>query len=209
MFSVMCLMALGTSAQEKYCTSYNDFKANNWVEIDNPLQSKARTQNQKFWNGGNDFQFTTGDKQMDKTLKNNALVVMMGDTMFVNCKNLEYKKRLFGKGYAKACRFDGNKILIVNNPPADVSIGIMFGLIGAAIAESNRLEKQMCYVLHSDPLPGKKRFPLVLIDDTFMEDLLNNYNAPELLEKYNQAPKNKRNYANNVLPILEELKLIE
>ena len=129
--------------------------------------------------------------------------------MFVNCKNLEYKKRLFGKGYAKACRFDGNKILIVNNPPADVSIGIMFGLIGAAIAESNRLEKQMCYVLHSDPLPGKKRFPLVLIDDAFMEDLLNNYNAPELLEKYNQAPKNKRNYANNVLPILEELKLIE
>ncbi len=202
-------MALGTSAQEKYCTSYSDFKANNWVEIDNPLQSKARTQNQKFWNGGNDFQFTTGDKQMDKTLKNNALVVMMGDTMFVNCKNLEYKKRLFGKGYAKACRFDGNKILIVNNPPADVSIGIMFGLIGAAIAESNRLEKQMCYVLHSDPLPGKKRFPLVLIDDAFMEDLLNNYNAPELLEKYNQAPKNKRNYANNVLPILEELKLIE
>jgi hypothetical protein len=209
MFSVMCLMALGTSAQEKYCTSYSDFKANNWVEIDTPLQSKARTQNQKFWNGGNDFQFTTGDKQMDKTLKNNALVVMMGDTMFVNCKNLEYKKRLFGKGYAKACRFDGNKILIVNNPPADVSIGIMFGLIGAAIAESNRLEKQMCYVLHSDPLPGKKRFPLVLIDDAFMEDLLNNYNAPELLEKYNQAPKNKRNYANNVLPILEELKLIE
>lgn len=205
----MCLMALGTSAQEKYCTSYNDFKANNWVEIDTPLQSKARTQNQKFWNGGNDFQFTTGDKQMDKTLKNNALVVMMGDTMYVNCKNLEYKKRLFGKGYAKACRFDGNKILIVNNPPADVSIGIMFGLIGAAIAESNRLEKQMCYVLHSDPLPGKKRFPLVLIDDAFMEDLLNNYNAPELLEKYNQAPKNKRNYANNVLPILEELKLIE
>ncbi len=202
-------MALGTSAQEKYCTSYNDFKANNWVEIDTPLQSKARTQNQKFWNGGNDFQFTTGDKQMDKTLKNNALVVMMGDTMYVNCKNLEYKKRLFGKGYAKACRFDGNKILIVNNPPADVSIGIMFGLIGAAIAESNRLEKQMCYVLHSDPLPGKKRFPLVLIDDAFMEDLLNNYNAPELLEKYNQAPKNKRNYANNVLPILEELKLIE
>ncbi len=202
-------MALGTSAQEKYCTSYSDFKANNWVEIDTPLQSKARTQNQKFWNGGNDFQFTTGDKQMDKTLKNNALVVMMGDTMFVNCKNLEYKKRLFGKGYAKACRFDGNKILIVNNPPADVSIGIMFGLIGAAIAESNRLEKQMCYVLHSDPLPGKKRFPLVLIDDAFMEDLLNNYNAPELLEKYNQAPKNKRNYANNVLPILEELKLIE
>ena len=209
MFSMLCLIALVTSAQEKYCTSYNDFKANNWVEIDNPLQSKARTQNQKFWNGGNDFQFTTGDKQMDKTLKNNALVVMMGDTMFVNCKNLEYKKRLFGKGYAKACRFDGNKILIVNNPPADVSIGIMFGLIGAAIAESNRLEKQMCYVLHSDPLPGKKRFPLVLIDDAFMEDLLNNYNAPELLEKYNQAPKNKRNYANNVLPILEELKLIE
>ena len=209
MFSMLCLIALGTSAQEKYCTSYSDFKANNWVEIDNPLQSKARTQNQKFWNGGNDFQFTTGDKQMDKTLKNNALVVMMGDTMFVNCKNLEYKKRLFGKGYAKACRFDGNKILIVNNPPADVSIGIMFGLIGAAIAESNRLEKQMCYVLHSDPLPGKKRFPLVLIDDAFMEDLLNNYNAPELLEKYNQAPKNKRNYANNVLPILEELKLIE
>jgi len=202
-------MALGTSAQEKYCNSYSDFKANNWVEIDTPLQSKARTQNQKFWNGGNDFQFTTGDKQIDKTLKNNALVVMMGDTMFVNCKNLEYKKRLFGKGYAKACRFDGNKILIVNNPPADVSIGIMFGLIGAAIAESNRLEKQMCYVLHSDPLPGKKRFPLVLIDDAFMEDLLNNYNAPELLEKYNQAPKNKRNYANNVLPILEELKLIE
>ncbi len=209
MFSMLCLIALGTSPQEKYCTSYSDFKANNWVEIDTPLQSKARTQNQKFWNGGNDFQFTTGDKQMDKTLKNNALVVMMGDTMFVNCKNLEYKKRLFGKGYAKACRFDGNKILIVNNPPADVSIGIMFGLIGAAIAESNRLEKQMCYVLHSDPLPGKKRFPLVLIDDAFMEDLLNNYNAPELLEKYNQAPKNKRNYANNVLPILEELKLIE
>ena len=205
----MCMMAIATAAQDKYCTSYNDYKENNWNTFEIPIQSKARTQNQKFWNGGNDFQFATGNKQIDKTLKNNALVVMVGDTMYVNCKYLEYNGRRFGKGYAKACRFDNDKILIVNNPPADASMGFMFGLIGAAIAESNRLEKQMCYVVYRDPKEGKKLYPIRLIDNLFMETLLNEKNVPELLEKYNLAPKNKRNYASNVLPILEELKMIE
>ena len=52
---VLALMtaALATTmAQTRYCLSYEDFKNDKWINLEDSVWMEGRTKSQKFWSGG-------------------------------------------------------------------------------------------------------------------------------------------------------------
>ena len=100
-------------AQNKYCKSYEDFKADQWTEIDT-VYLDGHSKSHQLWMGGNDYKLTTGDKAQDEIIKKEAFAVICKDTIYVNCRNLRFENTGFGNGYTKGYRYDGDKLCIVN-----------------------------------------------------------------------------------------------
>ena len=95
-FAVMVFMTITAKGQCKFCRSYEDFINDKWEKIDT-IFCKKRSKNLQLWWGGNDFTLTTGNKDLDKTLKNEAFIVMQSDTAYLNCLNVRHDAVLFGK----------------------------------------------------------------------------------------------------------------
>ena len=56
---MLCLaIAMTATAQNKYCKSYEDFKADQWTEIDT-VYLDGHSKSHQLWVGGNDYKLTT------------------------------------------------------------------------------------------------------------------------------------------------------
>ena len=208
---VLLTVAMGISAQGRYCKSYDDFVAGRWVKL-NELRLISHSTAHQVWVGGNDFKFETDDKDVNKTLKKEALVVEYQDTLYVNLRKLRYKKTAFGSGYAQGLAYDKDKLLFVTHRigPAVTShrmaSAFLLGAVGAAISESDIRKDRVCYLIDNNG-DGKKT-DIVLMDDEFMNRLL--AQDAQLLERYNEKAKHEeREAAANVLPLLKEKGLVE
>ena len=209
LLTVTCLTA---TAQAKYCLSYDDYVNNQWLPLQT-LNIEKRSQSQKFWSGGNDFTLTVGDAAQNRMLKKEAFLVMLGDSLFVNCRKLQREKALFGKGYARAFRYDGNKLCMINirwgaDKQSDaIGATLMFGIVGASLKTSSILKDRVCYLIDGFSADGK-RLEATLMDDDFMGDLL--LMDDELYAKYLSVKDPKeRTSAANILPFLVEKGLIK
>jgi hypothetical protein len=208
---VLSAVALYASAQGRYCKNYDDFVAGQWTELPT-LNVIGHSVSHQVWAGGNDYKFDTDDKTTNKILKKEALLVEYQDTLYVNLRNLRYKKALFGNGYAQGLVYDKDKILFVTHRIGSAVDGKRFastfflGFVGAAISETSIRNDRVCYLIDNNG-DGKKT-QIVLLDDQFMNELLSKNSR--LMERYKEKKKQKeRESAANVLPILKELGLVE
>jgi hypothetical protein len=209
----LAIAAITTSnAQCQYCNTYEDFLAGRWQQLDTIYCDSHSKTRQIFW-GGNDYTLSTGDKAIDKILKKDAFVVRQADTLYVNCRNLQYEKTRFGNGYTKAMRIGQRSLLFVNRiigidarNSATMS-GLMFGALGGAITASQQVKQQVCYVI-SYGADNEGRIAIRLIDDGLMDQMI--ANRDDLHDEY-YAEENttKRLLAKHIIPILEKAGLFE
>ncbi|MBR7043147.1 MAG: hypothetical protein IKI18_03050 [Prevotella sp.] len=189
--------------QGKYCLTFTDFVNDQWNSIDS-LSLKTRSKGQMILAGGGDYQFEVpSDKQLEKLLKKQVLVVCIDDTYYVNLRKLKHKGAKFGVGFTIAYKTTDNKLVFNEKYIAFGVPASPVGLIGGAIAEvrDEKLEDKVCYLIKSDE--GK----VVCIDKDILPDLLVNHN--DLLKIYSQVEgtKNKRNAA-IVFPLLVKAGII-
>ncbi len=209
---MLCLaIAMTATAQNKYCKSYEDFKADQWTEIDT-VYLNGHSKSHQLWVGGNDYKLTTGDKAQDEIIKKEAFAVICKDTIYVNCRNLRFENTGFGNGYTKGYRYDGDKLCIVNKIIGKAALtrqsllGGLGGAVGGAIAASSQMSNQVCYLIESDAKKGKVN--IRLIDDAFMAEVLKDHQ--KVADEYNAIKKKKdRQSAATVFPILQHLGLVD
>jgi len=209
--TVACVMTtLAGMAQNGYCLTYDDFKADRWVHVDT-LYLKKRKASSRF-----DASITSGDKATDKMIYKKALVVRLGDSLYVNGDKVQHLGNRFMAGYASAFRYDQKYLVVLGdrNEGQYSSVylgGLMFGAIGgmvAAIGTKASIERSnaICYFV-TDGTDGK-RMELKVMDDSFMRMALLKYEA--LREKYFSVEEKKiRESAVHVLQILHEARLIQ
>ncbi len=211
-FFILC--QLSAHAQLKYCRGTQEFRADEWITLDKPIEVDQRSKSQKWWWGGSEFKFTTGDKKIDKMLKNEAFVIMYEDSLYINCKRLKssesISKRPFGVGYTKAFRFNEDNLLVVYPPVSStngvlgmtVLFGALAGAVTAAVAVNNALDNMVCYFVRTSYLADSKYVKVLRVDTELMENLL--ADDPELLKDYKSVEKKKvREGATNTLDIFE------
>ena len=213
--SFLCFTTIG-KAQTKYCLTYQDFCNNKWESLDT-LYITQRSENKKMWRGGNDYTLSCGYKETDKLLKNEALVVMQGDSLYVNNKNLCYQGLYFGKGYTRAKRIGNRSLLLVNrlldkeSAEGASSVGFMFGAAGGFVAGVNVVKKsmkqQVCYII-SKGANVKGKIEIRLIDDDLISQMLKDQ-GPLLRDYYEEEDHALRILAERVLPILEKSGLMK
>lgn len=139
--------------QTRYCLSYEDFKNDKWVTLEDAVTMEERSNSQKFWPGGGDSKFTTGNKETDKLLKKKARFIIYEDKMYVNLRKLRAKGITFGSHYTTAYRYGEDKVCFVAQRPMSLQTmitGSMFGAVGGAIAASSEIGNEACYIMDSN-----------------------------------------------------------
>lgn len=218
-YVLFLLPALAVSAQCRYCMSFEDFMEGRWEPLDTVFVD-SHSKSHQFWVGGNDFTLSTGDKKTDKMLKKEAFAVKVDRKLFVNCRNLVFEKSTFGNGYAQAMTLDQRGVFFVNkkigkssrNLVAKTSamaifVGVPLATIGTAVAVSNQLSNQVCYLV-SKREDGANPCYISMIDDIVMPDLLGT-NTELINEYYSESDPSKRLQAAHILPILKKAGLFK
>ena len=211
--AAVLLTALQAVAQCRYCYSYEEFMADKWQPLDT-IYTESHSKNHQLWWGGNDFKLYTNDDSFNKQLKKKVYIVAVGDTLFLNCRNLRCDRQPFGNGYVKAVRVGQKSLLFVNRITGDEAVRLVgsmgFGLIGGAIiaaAQQKELKKQVCYVVSSGA-DAKGRIAVRLIDDSMVSQML--IERDDLLGEYYAEPDaGKRILASRVVPLLEKAGLFK
>ena len=213
--SFICITTIG-KAQSKYCLTYQDFCNDKW-ECLNTLFVTHRSNSQKLWWGGSDYKLSCGDKETDKLIKKEALVVMQGDSLYVNCRNLCYQDVSLGKGYTKAKRIGNRSLLLVNrfvdkeSEHGAIAPGLLFGLAGGIISGVKEAKKgmkqQVCYII-SKGANAKGKIEVRLLDDDLIKQMLKDQ-GPLLKEYFEEEGYPQRILAERVLPILEKSGLMK
>ena len=196
----------------RYCNTYEQFVNKDWKKLDT-LYCEGHSKSHQLWVGGNDFKFTTGDKNTDKALKKDAFIVMVNDTMYINCRNLRFEKTSFGSGYTKAKNVGAHSLLFVNTmigkeaQSKQAMSGFMFGAIGGAISASQQMKQQVCYRVSSGA-DAKGNVNIRFVNDELVEKMLAKHEGL-LKVYYSERKKTKRQLATHVLPLLEKAGIFE
>lgn len=178
-------------AQTRYCLSYEDFKNDKWVEMEDSVWIAERTNSQKFWSGGGNFKFTTGNEEKDEFLKKKVRFIIHENKMYVNLHNLRVKRGgKFGNHYAQAYRYAEEKVCFVamGKPSSNKVLvgGILGGAVGGVIVASTEMDEnnEVCYIMDSDEQKVKqikaKEMSALLAESTL---------GPGLYETYDKAAK--------------------
>lgn len=213
--SFICITTIG-KAQSKYCLTYQDFCNDKW-ECLNTLFVTHRSNSQKLWWGGSDYKLSCGDKETDKLIKKEALVVMQDDSLYVNCRNLCYQEMSLGRGYTKAKRIGNRSLLLVNrlldkeSAEGANTAGFMFGAIGGAMVgvsvAKKSMKQQVCYII-SKGANAKGKIEVRLLDDDLIKQMLKDQGSL-LRDYYEEEDYHQRILAERVLPILEKSGLMK
>lgn len=206
LFAALMIFA-SVSGQCRYCNTYEDFLNDRWIRL-GAVSFEQHSKSRQAWWGGNDYSLTTGNVNVDKTLKKNAFIVMQADTLYVNCRNLRFEGTRFGNGYTKAIRIGNRSILFVNKLIGEEAqtnrqmTAFMFGAIGTAIAEGKNIQQQVCYVI-SYGADAKGHVNIRLIDDALMEQMMEGHD--DLRDEYfSEQDDKKRMQATHIIPLLEK-----
>lgn len=198
----------------KYCTSYSAFRNNLWIETEEIILQDFEDK-KNIIDQCDQFRFKADSKELEKTLKNKALVVLFDDSLYFNCKMGGNKLR-YRKGYIRAYRLQENGLCIPNtqesirykNMMGTAVWGVQGGIIGGAIIGGlvgglvgGLYGDYDCVLLISEQDKGPKK-----INTDLMESLLSH--SSEDLEEYKSIKKSQRTSARVVMYYLKKMDLI-
>ena len=153
-FAALVSITISAQGRYKYCKSYEDFIDDHWEKLDTVYCKKNR-RNQKFWWEGNDYNLTTGNKDLDNILKKEAFIVMQADTAFLNLHNIKHDKLAICNAFTKAKRFNEHELIfthqIVNKKILQemTTAGFLLGTIGRLSVAADHVDPIVCYLISS------------------------------------------------------------
>lgn len=207
-----CLPHTWVQAQFRYCMSYADYQADNWVELDT-LKLRGR---------GFAHRIRTGNDSLNKVIRDEAFAISYHDTLLINMAHMYYAGENFGNGYVPAYTFGNGQLCFTNFLPGrnDNAVfvpvggglvgGILSGVLaGAAVAltSSDALKgKTYCFLLKREYDGGRKEARI--INDDYMKRY--EKNSPEFYAEYMSVKKKKkRESATHIFPLLKDWQLIQ
>ena len=215
-FAALVSITISAQGRYKYCKSYEDFIDDHWEKLDTVYCKKNR-RNQKFWWEGNDYNLTTGNKDLDNILKKEAFIVMLADTAFLNLHNIKHDKLSICRAFTKAKRFNEHGLIfthpIINKKILQemTSAGFMLGTIGRLSVTADYADKIVCYVISSGA-DKKGNIDTRMIDDEMIDEMMDKNIIKDgklYLEYLSEGKKVKRMLAPHIIPILEKAGLLK
>ena len=199
-------MVYNVNAESKYCLSYDDFMADNWIEIPD-VSWTERNLSAKFWWGGSDYKLKTDDSELEKILNKKAFAVMKDSTLLINTNKMALNGYLLGKGYTEARRIRKGKLFFVSAPTdgeSQVATAQFWGgMAAAAMVREKQIKKPLCYIVSHGPLDKNGHISVRLVNDTQMGLWL--INQQDLYNLYmSEKKESKRIRASHIVPILEQ-----
>lgn len=202
LFVVLFLLLTGSvNAQNKYCTSLQDFKTNNWITISDSINLKSFHENRLA------FQIKADNKELRNVLRKSSFVLFYSDSLYLNLNNL----KCFGECYVRTWRLSDNS-LIFARPDIAPTNGVFVGVNGMTIPVSakafkskSKMKNLVCYI-YSESSTGDTP-QLTRVTEDVMKELLCNHN--EFLSKYESYEHKRRDDADVVIATLIEAGLIQ
>lgn len=190
----------------KYCLSYDDLRADNWIDA-GKVKVIRSSRNHQMWWGGKDFKFKSDRSEVVRVLKKEAFALLYNDTLLINTRPYKDRGVKFGNGYAHLRVMKDGRLLMtyfdVHKMQSKAVMGGMFGLIGALAVSSSGSKvanHDVCYLV----IPGEKKAKYV--DAETMEELLGS--DSDLWHRYSEMDKKERVDAGVVIPLLCEAGLL-
>lgn len=182
---VLLFFTTAASAQDKMYVNLADLLSDEG-EVLTTLNKTKRSKSQIALSPGADYEiYSAGNRELSKYLKKRAYAVRLNDTLYINCKQLKYKKYRFGNWYAQAELIKGH-VYFQAQPLGQIASSTLVpkegsklgGTVGDAINASN-LNDKVFYVIN--PGTGEADF----VGKEMMTRLLSTH-QPALLDQFSQ-----------------------
>ncbi len=161
------------------------------------LAKERRTLSQIYMSGGADYHiYSTDNDSFTKYLKKRSFAVRCQDTLYVNCKQVRYKKYRFGNWFAKAAMVNGH-VFFVAQPLGQIASSSLVskdvprlqGTVGDAINASGLVYDRVVYEIFPDgnvDFVGRDRMKQILASHTALLDdfLAQNSESADVVMKY-------------------------
>lgn len=197
---LLLLLTDSMNAQNRYCTSLKDFKADNWIPISDSINLKSLHENRLA------YQLKADNKELRKTLRKSSFALFYSDSLYLNLNNLSY----FGECYVRAWRL-GDGSLVFARPDIAPTNGMWVGVNGMAVPVSakafkskSKMKNLVCYI-YSENITGDAP-QLTRVTEDMMKELLNN--RDQFVSKYERYEQKRRDDADVVIAMLLEAGLI-
>ena len=161
------------------------------------LAKEKRTLSQIYMSGGADYHiYSTDNDSFTKYLKKRSYAVRCQDTLYVNCKQVRYKKYRFGNWFAKAAKVYGH-VFFVAQPLGQIASSSLVskdvprlqGTVGDAINASGLVYDRVVYEIFPDgnvDFVGRDRMKQILASHTELLDefLAQDSESADVVMKY-------------------------
>lgn len=161
------------------------------------LAKEKRTLSQIYMSGGADYHiYSTDNDSFTKYLKKRSYAVRCQDTLYVNCKQVRYKKYRFGNWFAKAAKVNGH-VFFVAQPLGQIASSSLVskdvprlqGTVGDAINASGLVYDRVVYEIFPDgnvDFVGRDRMKQILASHTELLDefLAQDSESADVVMKY-------------------------
>ena len=196
-FAMMLLVtAVAMVAQTRYCLSYEDFKNDKWVTLEDSVKATMKNTN-----GIKGLVFATGNKELDKLLKKEARFIVYRNTLFINNRKLKGKGISLGKNYTPALRYGKDSICIAGPRGLKGGKAALYFTGTSVIVAPTREDDPVCYIMKSD----ERKLPMITTE--YMNQLL--ADKPQLKSLYEAEDKKKSETAEVVMKYLLKLDLLK
>lgn len=181
---VLMIWTITASSQDKMFANLADLLSDGG-DVVTTLSKSKRTKNQIYLSPGADYEvYSLVNKDLTRYLKKRCYAVRLNDTLYINCRNMKYKKYRFGNWYAQGQLVKG-KVYFQAQPLGQIATSTLLpkensklgGSVGDAINASN-LDAKVYYVINA--ATGEAEF----VGREMMTQLLSS--QPDLLERFEQ-----------------------
>ena len=181
---VLMIWTITASSQDKMFANLADLLSDGG-DVVTTLSKSKRTKNQIYLSPGADYEvYSLVNKDLTRYLKKRCYAVRLNDTLYINCRNMKYKKYRFGNWYAQGLLVKG-KVYFQAQPLGQIATSTLLpkensklgGSVGDAINASN-LDAKVYYVINA--ATGEAEF----VGREMMTQLLSS--QPDLLERFEQ-----------------------
>lgn len=225
---LVCLMALASQAQTKFCKSYAEYKAGKWSAYEDLIPGKE-PDSIRIKYDGQDFKLKSLDKEVNKVIKHDVFMMSIDNQLFINQRPLrdEDGAILPVSNYLRALPYKGGKLLVVSyhvtlgdvldlvNIGLDIALlatghttwGTIFLATDLLLTNDDLMQHHILFLVDKEP-NAKGKYIMTRLNDEFMEKLLRD--DPITFEKYyGRQKRGERQSAANILPILVKKGLIQ
>lgn len=208
----MTLFALTLSAQDKYCTSYNDYLADNWQAVNGTITLRSEKDNRL------GYTVQSEDKRLRKTLRKTAFCLRHHGDLYVNLRN----SKCFDEVFVNAYELPSGQLLFARPDVTRTPGGIYVGsgnqtapLSIRGFKSKSKLENLVCYIIQGNERKGERgserereSINFFKVTENVMKQLLLGHE--DLWNEYQQLDPKRRDDADVVIDFLQRAgKIVE